>query len=283
MNNPNISVGSAFVRSNFEPTDHLAIVLLNRRTGEVRQRLADASRIAEPEFQALLKEKNDEQFEVYISMNTLKASATGRTKQDIADIRHVFLDFDHQGPQALERLSSREDLPSPHFVVTTSPGKYQVIWKVEGFALDQAERLQQALARETGADIAATDSTRVLRLPGFENHKYSQPHLVTVQQIESTTTRPEHFPEFSSGRAHLHQPAQNRTVNPGTLTQSERDWAFAKRALARGDSPANVAAVIASYRQFDKRNPQDYADRTVRKALSQPTTTDRTPQVEIER
>lgn len=283
MKNPNTSVGSAFVRASFEPTDHLAIVLLNRRTGEVRQRLADASRIADTEFQALLKEKNDERFEVYISMNTLKASATGRTKQDIANIRHVFLDFDHQGPQALERLTSRQDLPAPHFVVTTSPGKYQVIWKVEGFTLDQAERLQQALARETGADIAATDATRVLRLPGFENHKYSQPHLVTAEQMENPTARPEDFPEFAPGREHLQLPTQQRAVSPGTLSQSERDWAFAKRALARGDSPATVAAVIASYRQFDKRNPQEYADRTVRKALSQPPASDRTSQMEIER
>ena len=154
------AVGSAFVQENFEPSDHLAIVLINRRTGEVRQRLAEASRIADLEFQVLLQEKNAEGFEVYISMNALKPAAIGRTKQDIAEIRHVFLDFDHQGSEALERLSARQDLPAPHFVVSTSPGKYQVIWRVEGFSMEQAERLQQGLARQTGAQTSPPPTRR---------------------------------------------------------------------------------------------------------------------------
>jgi len=44
------------------------------------------------------------------------------------------------------------------------------------FEKDQAESLQRALVRELGADLAATDSSRVLRLPGFYNHKYAKPH-----------------------------------------------------------------------------------------------------------
>ena len=36
----------------------------------------------------------------------------------------------------------------------------------------EAENLMRAMAREFGGDPAATDSTRVLRLPGFYNKKY---------------------------------------------------------------------------------------------------------------
>ncbi len=39
-------------------------------------------------------------------------------------------------------------------------------------SLDEAEALLHAMAREFGGDPAATDATRVLRLPTFANKKY---------------------------------------------------------------------------------------------------------------
>src|SRR2546425_9204396 len=73
---------------------------------------------------------------------------------------HVYLDFDNNGTAAVQDIFKPQDLPRPSYVVNTSPGKWQVIWRVEGFAKDEAEQLQRALARETGADPAATDCTR---------------------------------------------------------------------------------------------------------------------------
>jgi hypothetical protein len=54
-----------------------------------------------------------------------------------------------------------------------------------------------------------------------------------------------------------------------TLSQSEHDWAFAKRALARGEAPEDVIRQIADYRAADKHDPVDYARRTVTKAESE--------------
>src|SRR5580704_16524203 len=48
------------------------------------------------------------------------------------------------------------------------------------------------------------------------------------------------------------------------LSQSERDWAFAKRALARGDDPEEVIRRIADYRGDEKH--ANYARHTVEKA-----------------
>jgi hypothetical protein len=39
-----------------------------------------------------------------------------------------------------------------------------------------------------------------------------------------------------------------RLLSDGEMTQSERDWAFAKRALACGDDPEEVIRRIADYR-----------------------------------
>ena len=65
-------------------------------------------------------------------------------------------------------------------------------------------------------------------------------------------------------------------MRPGHLSQSELDWAYAKRALSRGDFPESVITAIANYRRGDKPDPEYYARLTVRKAaqdLAHPTPT----------
>ena len=52
----------------------------------------------------------------------------------------------------------------------------------------------------------------------------------------------------------------------GHRSQSEADWAYAKRALARGDSADQVIQRIADYRADDKADPLYYARLTVIKA-----------------
>src|SRR6185312_12085844 len=56
------------------------------------------------------------------------------------------------------------------------------------------------------------------------------------------------------------------TGSQEALTQSERDWAYAKRALARGDDPEEIVRRIADYRADEKHDPQYYARHTVTKA-----------------
>ena len=172
-----------FIQMNFRPTDRLAVVLLNQRTHSVIQRLAPADTIAAGDFQAWLHCQNARRSEVYLSMNALADGAKGWTKADIAAIRHLYLDFDENGTEAVDTLLKREDLPRPNYLVNTSPGKWQVLWKVDGFGKDQAEELQRHLVRDLAADPAATDCARVMRLPGFYNHKYARPHLIRAEAL----------------------------------------------------------------------------------------------------
>jgi hypothetical protein len=255
------------VRDNFQATDRLAVVLLDKRNDAVIQRLASAAQVASPEFQAWLRHKNAQRYDVYVSMNALRPEAMGRTKADIGAVRHIYLDFDENGTEAVDRLMHRSDLPRPNYRLNSSPGKWQVAWKAEGFAPDHAERLQRALAQETGADPAATDCARVLRLPGFYNHKYETPHFITAETLSTKTYVPDDFPSPALGQnsALLTRDRTKKDEALG-LSQSERDWAFAKRALARGESEELVIAAIAVHRRFDKHNPQYYAELTVRKA-----------------
>jgi hypothetical protein len=259
---------SKYIRQNFEPTDRLAIVLINRAKSSGIQRLATARTIADPTFQSWLRSHNQNQSEVYVSMNALAGTARGRTKADVDAIRHVYLDFDDNGSAKVQALLNRAEVPKPNFVLNSSPEKWQVVWKVKGFSKTEAEALQRALARQFGGDVAATDCARVLRVPGFYNHKYSTPHLVTAG-VYSDAARVFTLPEFPSIRndlRELHGRGNHRQRAPGDISQSERDWAYAKSALHRGESQQLIIAAIARYRRFSKYNPEGYARRTVEKA-----------------
>jgi hypothetical protein len=208
-----------------------------------------------------------------VGMNPIKDGAHSRTKADIKDIRHVYLDLDRKGDEALQAIRNSTDVPPPNFVLDTSPGKHQVVWKVSGFSQDEAESLLHNLANEFGGDLAATDSTRVLRLPGFANHKLPEEFIVQARQEsdavyrlrdftidENSPEAPRHFGEAQERR---------RTVPSDHKSQSEQDWAYAKRALARGDDSEVVIQRIADYRAEDKDDPNYYARRTVTRAQAE--------------
>jgi hypothetical protein len=264
-------IPARYIRENFRPNDRIAVVLIQKETHRVVQRVAAAERVASAEFQAWLRHENASRFEVYVSMNALKDGSRSRTKDDIAEIRHVYLDFDDNGTAAVQALLKRDDVPPPNYLVNSSPDKWQVVWKVEGFAHDEAERLMRHLVRETGADPAATDGSRVMRLPGFANHKYGRPFVVSVETRATETYRPEHFPrlptEEQGGRRIADRGAAREARGSSEVTQSERDWVYARRALARGESPDKVRAAIAAFRVGQKADVNQYAERTVRKAM----------------
>jgi hypothetical protein len=203
-------------------------------------------------------------------MNTLRAEARGRLKSDVGEIRHIYLDFDENGRDALNALRERADIPEPNHIITSSPGRYQVVWRVEGFRKEEAEVLMRGMSRASAADISATDCTRVLRVPGFFNHKpaYGVPHYVTVENLNNDVHRPEHFPHFdvdalevSPGRGGIHNAKTGARHSP-----SEDDWAYALRALARGEPPEAVAAAIEA-RRPDKPDPKYYSRHTVENAI----------------
>lgn len=269
---PRSLTASEYVRELFGPEDNVAILVRNRSTGHTVQTIAKVGAIASPGFQSWLANQSASGSDLYVGMNPIKDGAYKRTKENIKDIRHVYLDLDRKGDEALEAIHNSPDVPAPNFVLNTSPGKHQVVWKVSGFAQDEAESFLHGLANKFDGDLAATDSTRVLRLPGFANHKLSEEFIVQARQESNAVytlrdfTIDEDSPEAPR---HFGEPqGQRRTVPGDHKSQSERDWAYAKRALARGDDPEVVIQRIADYRAEDKDNPNYYARLTVSKAQS---------------
>jgi hypothetical protein len=258
-----------------EPDETIAVLLRNRNRGQTLQRIALAETVASPDFQRWLSDQNRAGSDIFVGMNPLKNGACSRTKDNLKEIRHVYLDLDEDAEAALADIHDSLDAPTPNFVLNSSPGKHQVVWKIEGLDTEQAEILLRSLANRFGGDPAATDATRVLRLPEFVNRKYGQDSAFVVRVRQETAqvyslrdfTVQEDSPEAPRKLEDGH--SSTRALARSHKSQSEADWAFAKRALTRGDDPEQVIRRIADYRADDKHDPDYYARRTVAKAQLQ--------------
>jgi hypothetical protein len=263
-------ISVSYLRDNFNVDDRIAVVLLDKRSGAVLQRVASIERVVAPEYQAWLRHMNAQKYEVYISMNTLKERTYRRTKADVDQIRHVYLDFDEDGTAAVRKLLQRTDVPEPNYLINSSPDKWQVIWKIAGCDKGEAEEIERGLVADTGADPAAIDIARVLRLPGFYNHKYPRPHMVVVENRSNQISGPEHFARLRSDfEARDTKPidSERSRLPTGKVTQSERDWARVRKELRNGASPKALIEELTIQRA-DKFSPEDYARRTVEKAAA---------------
>jgi hypothetical protein len=180
------------------------------------------------------------------------------------------LDLDEEAGASLQAIRTSGDVPPPNFVLDTSPGKHQVVWRVEGLDTSQAETLLRALAAQYGGDPSATDISRLLRLPGFRNRKYNEAFVVSVHHETDAVYHGQDFQvQEDSPQSPRHigdSQMSSRRIPAGHRSQSEADWAYAKRALVRGDDPEVVVHRIADFRADDKTNPESYARRTVTKA-----------------
>ena len=270
---PRSLTASEYVRELFGAEDNAAILLRNRSMGHTSQSIARAETIASPDFQSWLAAQSASGSDVFVGMNPIRDDAHSRTKASIKDIRHVYLDVDRKGDEALQAIRNSAEVPPPNFVLDISPGKHQVVWKLSGISQDEAESLLHNLANKFGGDLAATDSTRVLRLPGFANQKLSQEFIGQALQESDAVYRLRDFTideDSPETPRHFSEPQERRRTVPSEhKSQSEHDWAYAKRALARGDDAELVIHRIADYRAGDKSDPSYYARRTVAKAQAQ--------------
>ncbi len=184
-----------FLHTAFHPDDWVAVLLKSHDTGGTAQRVGPLSLIAHPRFQAWLRAQSVRRFSVYVSINAIRPQRKARTRDAIGDIRHVFLDADRDGQGVLSAIDARRDLPTPSYVLHSSPNRLHVLWRVTGFSREGVEALQKQLARELKTDKAATSCAQTTRLPGFFNHKYRPAPMIVAQYGETKRVfQPCHFP-----------------------------------------------------------------------------------------
>ena len=100
-----------YIKANYEPQDHLAVLIHHRAKGDTVQRVNTAEAIASSKWQGWLRHVNANGYDVYISQNTLNGASPHRRKQDVEAIRHVYLDLDQDGDRALKAIRASDQAP----------------------------------------------------------------------------------------------------------------------------------------------------------------------------
>jgi hypothetical protein len=257
------NIAADFLTRCFAPGESIALLLRRENPDGILQRIAPLERALAPRYLDWLAHENSMGTNIYVAANPLRPDSRKRTKECIATVRHLYLDLDTDGEARLASLRASDAVPTPNAIVSTSLGKYQVLWRVDGFTLEQQESALKLLAVTFGGDPACTDCNRVLRLPGFVNCKYDPAYPVIVEYPGNSTWNSDDFRlDMLAADALLSSPSITSRKHPDKHTNSERDWAWVLDELAKGKDAAKIERKLAS-RRTDKPNPLYYAQRTV--------------------
>ena len=239
------------------------MLLRREEPARIAQRTVRLEQAIAPAYMRWLAHENAGGVNVYFAANPLRSGSRRRTKECIAEVRHLYLDIDCEGDARLAALRASDLVPQPNAIVSTSPGKYQVLWSVQGFDFATQEMTLKQLASAFGGDPACTDCNRVVRVPGFHNAKYTPAHPVTVEYLSSSAARPGNFrlADGSPSTMHSLRGSVGRPAS-GKNTHSEQDWAWVIAELTSGKDATQLTEELAA-RRPDKPNPGYYAQRTV--------------------
>ena len=259
----NTQIAHEFLTRCFHPGETVAALLRKEKPASTTQRIVRLEQVLSPRYLGWLSYENHNGANVYVAANPLRSGSRKRTKDCIAEVRHLYIDIDVDGEERIAALRASDVVPAPSTILSTSPGKYQALWRVEGFAFDQQENTLKALVIAFGGDSACTDRSRVLRVPGFLNRKYDPAHPVSVEYPSDSIYHPDDF-RLDDALLNAAMPFRDiaRTYATGKNTHSEHDWAWAVQQLSVGEDAKNLTLELAS-RRSDKPNPLYYAQRTI--------------------
>jgi RepB DNA-primase from phage plasmid len=205
---------------------------------------------------------------IYVSANPLRFGTRKRTKESVASVRHLYLDIDCDAEAKLAVIKNSDRVPKPTAIISTSPSKCQVLWRVKGFEFVRQESTLKLLTLAFGGDPACTDCNCVLPVPGFLNLKYDPAHRIGVKYPDDNTSSADDFRfDVPDTNAMPSKPHILRRRHPGKGSNSELDWARVLYELASGKNPVNLTRKLA-LRRSDKPSPLYYAQRTVDVALA---------------
>jgi RepB DNA-primase from phage plasmid len=252
-----------FLTRCFSPGETMALLLRREETAKVTQRIVTIEVILAPRYLRWLSHENANGANIYVAANPLRPGSRKRTKENVDSVRHLYIDIDREGDVRLAALRASIAVPAPTAILSTSPGKYQVLWRVDGFDFERQESTLKELAFAFGGDPACTDCNRVVRVPGFLNRKYDPIHCVTVEYPCASVWTPGDFRlEPASSNAMLFEHVIPSRRQPGKRSNSETDWAWVCYELTHGKDAVKLTRELAS-RRSDKPNPLYYAKRTV--------------------
>lgn len=119
-----------------------------------------------------LTQLNSQGAGIFVAVN--KTDGKGRKQSNITAVRGLFVDFDTQDNNRLDRLISLE-LP-PSLIIESSPSKHHAYWLADGIPLNKFKQWQKLLIAFFAGmndipDQAIHDLPRVMRLAGYYHQK----------------------------------------------------------------------------------------------------------------
>ena len=145
-------IAAEFLNRSFLSCETIAILLRRPSPAPIVQRVVTLERAVQPRYLGWLAHENAAGANVYIAANPLVSGSRKRTKESVAEVRHLYLDLDTDGDAKLTALKCSDAVPIPRAIVVTSPGKYQILWRVEGLPFEQQEATLKMLAIAFGGD-----------------------------------------------------------------------------------------------------------------------------------
>src|SRR6202050_1290234 len=139
-NAPNATATAVdFLTRCFAPGETIAFLLRREAPSATIQRIVQLGTALAPRYLAWLAHENAAGANVYIGANPLRSDSRNRPKECLAAVRHLYLYLDTDGETRLSSIRASDAVPPPNAVLSTSPGKYQILWRVEGLTLAPEE------------------------------------------------------------------------------------------------------------------------------------------------
>ncbi|MCP4261016.1 MAG: hypothetical protein GY774_26420 [Planctomycetes bacterium] len=171
-NKPNTSNSTAtqeevarYVACVFAPTDVVEV----RRLPSGKSTWHQAGKLAEA-TESLVQDNQLGQH-IYVGANPRRARG-GTKSQDVANASSLFVDFDGINTIEARDRWHNTGLPTPTITIASGHGVH-AYWRLSEpvFDMDLWSKLQKRLIALLGSDAAIHDPARIMRLPGYINHK----------------------------------------------------------------------------------------------------------------
>jgi len=124
------AAAAEFLTRRFSPGETIALLLRREVPSATVQRIVQLETALAPRYLGWLAHENAAGANIYVAANPLRSDSRQRTKECIAGVRHLYLDLDTDGEARLTSLRASYAIPPPNAILSTSLGKYQILWRV---------------------------------------------------------------------------------------------------------------------------------------------------------
>ena len=174
-----------------------------------------------------LKRLNDNGAGIFVTING--TNHRGRKAKNIVRIRALWVDLDGA---PLDPVLNDQELPKPHLVIESSPGRWHPYWFVTGIALQDFTALQKALIARFHSDPSVHDLSRVMRLPGFW-HRKGEPFLVKlISDSDAPAYDAKQFESLTKDKSSPDDAASNPFTDAGKQSDNNKWKDLNSEALA---------------------------------------------------